>query len=140
MCWLKPRSWHKASYAGIFTSPSVLWRNRGRFTWTLRSASLTWPSCDPWCRISPLALPGVRGPATCSALSFEQHFQRLHADLVNHGFDDMAGALDQVDDGKQDLTVGLAELLNDGGRLARGAGHDVVRFLHGWLVPFGGLV
>jgi hypothetical protein len=62
---------------------------------------------------------------------FEKHLQGLYADLVNHGFDDVAGALDQVDDGKQDLTVGLAELLNHGGRLARGAGHDVVRFLHG---------
>lgn len=27
------------------------------------------PGCDPWCRMSPLALPGVRAPATCSALS-----------------------------------------------------------------------
>src|SRR6266550_8901204 len=73
--------------------------------------------------------------STCSGnlfgTQFENHLQGLYADLVNHRFDDVAGALDQVDDGKQDLTVGLAELLNDGGRLARGAGHDVVRFLHG---------
>src|SRR5215471_606997 len=54
---------------GNLTSPSVLWRRRGRFTLILRSASWTQPACDPWYRISPLVLPGVLAPATCSALN-----------------------------------------------------------------------
>jgi len=33
-------------------------------------------------------------------------------------FDHLAGILDQGDDWKQDLSVGLTELLDDGGRLA----------------------
>src|SRR5215472_7555350 len=53
------------------------------------------------------------------------------ANLVDHVFHHLAGILDQVDDGKQDLSVGLAELLDNGGRLAGGASHDVVSFLHG---------
>ena len=57
--------------------------------------------------------------------------QHLMSDFVDHVLDYLAGILDQVDDGKQDLAVGLAELLDDGGRLARSAGHDVVSFLHG---------
>ena len=57
--------------------------------------------------------------------------EHLVSDLVDHGLDHLAGILDQVDDGKQDLSVGLAELLDNGGRLARSAGHDVVSFLHG---------
>jgi hypothetical protein len=48
-----------------------LCRSRGRFTFTLRSASLTWPGCEPYQQNSPLALPGVRGPATCSALNLK---------------------------------------------------------------------
>jgi hypothetical protein len=57
--------------------------------------------------------------------------EHLVPDLVDHGLDYLTGILDQVDDGKQDLSVGLAELLDYGGRLARSAGHDVVSFLHG---------
>jgi hypothetical protein len=38
-------------------------------TSTFRSASATRPFWDPCQRISPLALPCVRGPATCSALN-----------------------------------------------------------------------
>src|SRR5215510_11730324 len=53
------------------------------------------------------------------------------ADLMDHVFDYLTGILDQVDDGKQDLSVGLAELLDDGGRLAGSASHDVISFLHG---------
>ena len=58
-------------------------------------------------------------------------FQHLVPELMDHGLDYMAGILDEVHDGKQDLSVGLAELLDDGGRLARSAGHDVISFLHG---------
>src|SRR4051812_23467600 len=50
---------------------------------------------------------------------------------MDHVLDYMAGILDEVHDGKQDLAVGLAELLDDGSRLARSAGHDVIRFFHG---------
>src|SRR5262245_8791316 len=53
------------------------------------------------------------------------------ANLVDHVFHHLAGILDQVDNGKQDLSIGLAELLDDGGRLAGSASHDVVSFLHG---------
>ena len=44
--------------------------------------------------------------------------------------DHLASILDEVDDGKQDLSVGQPELLDDGGRLASSASHDVVSFLH----------
>lgn len=57
--------------------------------------------------------------------------EHLVSDLVDHGLEYLAGILDQVDDGKQNLSVGLAELLDYGGRLARTACHDVVSFLHG---------
>jgi hypothetical protein len=58
-------------------------------------------------------------------------FQHLMADLVDHGFYDLARTLDQIQDGKQDLSVGLAELLNYGGALTGSASNDVVWFLHG---------
>ena len=45
----------------------------------------------------------------------QDHLQNLVPDLMDHGFYHLAGALDQVDDGKQDLPVGLAELLDNGG-------------------------
>src|SRR5262245_41991797 len=53
------------------------------------------------------------------------------ANLVDHMFHHLAGILDQVDDGKQDLSIGLADLLDNGGRLAGSASHDMVSFLHG---------
>jgi hypothetical protein len=34
----------------------------------MRAETLTRPRCEPYQRIYPLALPGVRPPATCSAL------------------------------------------------------------------------
>src|SRR6202521_2515286 len=49
----------------------------------------------------------------------------------------LAGAFDQMDDGKQDLSVALAELLDDGGRLPGSASHNMVRFLHGGWLLFG---
>src|SRR5581483_4892488 len=58
-------------------------------------------------------------------------FQHLVSQFMDHALDDLAGILDEVHDEKQDLSVGLAELLDNGGRLARSAGHDVIRFLHG---------
>src|SRR5450631_2233980 len=42
-----------------------------------------------------------------------------------------------MDDRKQDLSVTLAELLDDGGRLAGSACHNMVRFLHGGWLLFG---
>ncbi len=53
------------------------------------------------------------------------------AELMDHGLHDLAGVLNQVEDGEQDLPVGLTELLNYCGALAGGASHDVVWFLHG---------
>src|SRR6202049_5174621 len=59
----------------------------------------------------------------------------MHLNFVQHGLYHLAGAFDQIDDGKQDLSVALAELLDDGGRLAGSASHNMVRFLHGgWLL------
>src|SRR4051794_38685055 len=52
-------------------------------------------------------------------------------DLIDDRLHHLAGILNQADEGKQDLTIGLAELLDDGGRLLRGAGHHTIRFLHG---------
>ena len=42
-------------------------------------------------------------------------FQSLVPDLIDHGLHDLAGIFDQVHDGEQDLPVGSAELLDDGG-------------------------
>src|SRR6266568_8812590 len=54
---------------------------------------------------------------------------------MDHRFHHLAGTFNQVDEGKQNLSVGLAELLDHGGRLACGPSHNVVRFLHGgWLL------
>jgi hypothetical protein len=58
-------------------------------------------------------------------------FQSLVSDLMDHGFYYLAGVLDQVNDGKQDLPIGSTELLDDSGRLPRSAGHNVIRSLHG---------
>ena len=83
----------------------------------------------------PAGLAGSTRSGDLLGAQHQDQFQSLVADLVDHGFHHLAGAFDQVDDGKQDLSVGLTELLDDGGRLARSAGHDVIRFLHGgWLL------
>jgi hypothetical protein len=42
-------------------------------------------------------------------------FQSLVSDLVDYGFYYLAGVLDQVQDGKQDLPISSAELLDDSG-------------------------
>src|SRR3954471_970781 len=52
-------------------------------------------------------------------------------DLIDDRLHHLAGILNQADEGKQDLTIGLAELLDDGGRLLRGPGHHMIRILHG---------
>src|SRR5712691_5234455 len=64
-------------------------------------------------------------------------FQRLDLDLVDHVLYHLAGSLDEIDEGKQDLSVALAELLDDGGRFLGGARHNMVRFLHGGWLLFG---
>src|SRR6202162_3669168 len=61
----------------------------------------------------------------------------MHLNFVQHGLYHLAGAFDQMDDGKQDLSVALAELLDDGGRLPGSASHNMVRFLHGGWLLFG---
>lgn len=50
---------------------------------------------------------------------------------MDNAFHYLAGTLVHVDDGKRDLSVASAELLDDGGRLTCSASHDVIRFLHG---------
>ena len=42
-------------------------------------------------------------------------FQHLVSEFMDHALDYMAGVLNEVHDGKQDLSVGVAELLDDGG-------------------------
>src|SRR5438876_4148397 len=64
-------------------------------------------------------------------------FQRLNLNFVDHVLHYLAGAFDEVDEGKQDLSVGLAELLDDCGRFLGGARHNMVRFLHGGWLLFG---
>jgi len=58
-------------------------------------------------------------------------FQHLVPDLMDHVLDHLTGILDQANEGKQDLPIALTELLNDGGRLAGSARHDLVSSLHG---------
>jgi hypothetical protein len=81
---------------------------------------------------------GLAGSARSGHLLGTQHqdrLQGLHLNLVQHGLHHLAGAFDQVDDRKQDLSVALAELLDDCGRLLGSPRHDMVRFLHGgWLL------
>jgi hypothetical protein len=48
----------------------------------------------------------------------QDHFRSLYADLMDDGFDHLAGGLNEVDDGKQDLPIALAKLLDDSGTLA----------------------
>jgi hypothetical protein len=49
--------------------------------------------------------------------------------------DDLARALDHVDEGEQKLPIGLTELLDDRGRLLGGARDDLIRFTQGgWLL------
>src|SRR6202163_4595215 len=67
----------------------------------------------------------------------QDRLQGMHLDFVQYGFHYLAGAFDQMDDGKQDLSVALAELLDDGGRLAGSASHNMIRFLHGGWLLFG---
>ena len=77
---------------------------------------------------------GLAGGAGAGHLFGAQHQDRLEhlvSDLMDHVLDNLAGILDQVDDRKQNLSVGLAELLDYGGRFMCGTGHDMVRFLHG---------
>src|ERR1019366_3172503 len=80
----------------------------------------------------------LAGRALSGQLFGAQHqdrFQRLHLDFVQHGLHHLAGAFDQIHDGKQDLPVALAELLDDDSRFLFGPGHNMVRFLHGgWLL------
>src|ERR1019366_7708513 len=61
----------------------------------------------------------------------------MHLNFVQHGLHYLAGAFDQMDDRKQDLSVALAELLDHGGRLTGSACHNMVRFLHGGWLLFG---
>jgi hypothetical protein len=65
----------------------------------------------------------------------QNQFQGLDSDFVDDGLDYLAGAFHQVQQGKQDLSIGLAELLDDGRRLFGGLRHDLVCFTHGgWLL------
>jgi hypothetical protein len=86
----------------------------------------------------PDVAAGLAERARASDLFGARHqdqLQGLAPDFVDYGLHHLAGVLNQVNDGEQDLPVGLAELLNDGSRLARSAGHDAMRFLHGgWLL------
>ena len=52
-------------------------------------------------------------------------------DRVDH----LAGALDLLDQGEQDLSIALAELLDDGRRLLVGAAYHLILFLHGGWSP-----
>jgi len=72
-----------------------------------------------------------RRPSNLLGAQDQDPLDYLRASLVDHGLHHMAGALDEVGNGKQDLSVALTELLENGRALARGPGHDVVRFLHG---------
>jgi hypothetical protein len=68
-----------------------------------------------WC-----ARPGDLFGAQCQDL-----FHSLVSDLMDHGLYYLAGVLDQVQDGKQDLSIGSTELLDDSTRFVRGPRHDI---------------
>ena len=58
---------------------------------------------------------GFAGGARAGHLFSTQHqdlLQGLMSDLMDHGLHHLAGVLDQVQEGQQDLPVGLAELLD----------------------------
>jgi len=77
------------------------------------------------------------GPRTGDLFSAQDQnqLQRLHSNLMDDAIDHLAGALDHVDDGEQDLAIGFTELLNDGGRLLGGARDDLIGFTQGgWLL------
>src|SRR6202521_5587386 len=83
---------------------------------------------------------GLAGRARSGQLfgaQYQDRLQGMHLNFVQHGLYHLAGAFDQIDDGKQDLSVALAELLDDGGRLPGSASHNMVRFLHGGWLLFG---
>ena len=63
----------------------------------------------------PFGLAGRPGSGDLLGAQHQDLFQHLMANLVDHVFHHLAGILDQVDNGKQDLSIGLAELLDDGG-------------------------
>src|SRR5437764_12754053 len=92
------------SYAGTLTSPPSLWRRRGRFTLICRSARLTRPFCDPCQRISPLLLPGVRGPGYLFGTQTQNGFDGLAPDVVDHFIDSHASLRDQFHQRKQNLS------------------------------------
>ena len=65
----------------------------------------------------------------------QNQLQGLDSDFVDDGLDHLAGAFHQVQQGKQDLSIGLAELLDDCGRFLSGLRYDLVCFTHGgWLL------
>jgi hypothetical protein len=54
---------------------------------------------------------------------------------MDDGIDHLARALDHGDNGEQDLAIGFAELLDNGGRLVGGARDDLIGFTQdGWLL------
>jgi hypothetical protein len=80
-------------------------------------------------------LPRCLGARDLLGAQHQNRFQSLASELVDDCRHHLAGTLDHLDDGKQDLPIRLAELLNDGGGFAFGPRHDI-RFLHGGLAPF----
>ena len=88
----------------------------------------------------PAGLARRAGSGDLFRAQHQDGLQSLYLDFVNHVLHDLASAFDEVDQRQQDLFVGLAELLDDGGRFAWGARHNMVGFLHGGWLLFKGLV
>src|SRR5262249_39221171 len=65
----------------------------------------------------------------------QDQLQRLDPDFMDNTIDYLARALDHVNDGEQDLAIGLTELLDDGDRLLGGARADLIGLTQaGWLL------
>src|SRR3974377_1304202 len=65
----------------------------------------------------------------------QDQLQRLQSDFIDDAINHLAGVLDHVDDGEQDLTIGFTELLNYGRRLLGGTRYDLIGFTQGcWLL------
>src|SRR3954465_15008457 len=81
--------------------------------------------------MSPLLLPGVRGPAICSALKFRIVSMVCRPMLSITSSTASRACVISSTSGKQNLAVRFRELFHAGGCCFSFPVHDMVRFLHG---------
>ena len=95
-------------------------------------------NAPPLRTVMPDFAAGLAGRTrTCDLFGAQSQYQlqRLYSDFMDDGIDHLARTLDQVDDGEQNLSIGFAELLDNGRRLVGGARDDLIGFTQGgWLL------